>query len=132
MHPTVRASFNGTRFDQQGLRRLFIGLSGIIGTNYGNEGWQQWRDGYVASPNPVPLNPEETDKGGMVVVTGWNGGIRKGEKEALNSPNGAFVVVSDIRGQRWFTEYREMSTLPTAAPLNTTGKWEGCPWPTVF
>jgi hypothetical protein len=124
MHPTLRASFNGTKSGFDGFRKTFISLSRIIGANYGTEtgtGWQVWRDYYISSPDADPKS-----KGGLLVATGYNGGVPKGAKDAINAPNGAFWVVEDIGGKRWITEQREIGTLPSASQLPKGGSWEGC------
>jgi len=124
MHPTLRASFNGSKYDLDGFRETFIAFSGIIGANFGTEtgtGWQMWRDYYISSPDSDPKS-----KGGILVATGYNGGVPKGQTVAFNAPNGAFWVVEDIGGKRWITEQREISTLPSAFQLPKAGSWEGC------
>ena len=124
MHPTLRASFNGTKFDLAGFRNVFKTFSALIGQNYGTptgNGWQTWRDYYISSPDADPKS-----KGGLLVATGFNGGIPKGQTKAINAPNGAFWVVEDIDGERWITEQREMSTLASAVQLPKAGSWAGC------
>ena len=118
MSPDLRASFNGTRFDLEGLRAAFKSFSALIGQNYGTEGWQQWRDAYVASPDTDGIG-----KGGIVVATGFNGGIVRNATTAVNAPNAAFLVVEEVQGKRVFTEYRELSTLPSAYQLPKGGNW---------
>lgn len=118
MHSSLRASFNGTKFDRAGLRTAFKQFSALIGQNYGNEGWQQWRDGFVVSPDT-----DGVGRGGIVVGTGFNGGVQRNQTKAFNAPNAAFLVVEEIGGERVFTEYRELSTLPSAYQLPKGGNW---------
>jgi hypothetical protein len=121
MHPTLRASFNGTKYDREGFRNLFLLFSNLIGKQYAPGDFHPWREYYVASPFPT-----EGSKGGLITATGYNGGLIKGKEEPFYSPNGAFWTVEDIGGRRWITEQREQSTLPTPNQLTPGGSWDNC------
>ncbi|KAF1958475.1 hypothetical protein CC80DRAFT_469526 [Byssothecium circinans] len=121
-HPTLRASFNGTRFNYDGFLNLYKSFSGIIGANYIE--WQQWRDFYVASPDSW----DAKSRGGVVTTQGFNGGVLRSSNNGQNvtnhSPNAGFFVVEEIEGRRWITEIREQSTLASAYQLPKDGqKW---------
>ncbi|KAF2871026.1 hypothetical protein BDV95DRAFT_52716 [Massariosphaeria phaeospora] len=122
-HPSLRASFNNTRYDYTTFVKAYEGFSAAISQNYGT-GWQQWRDFYVASPHATNV----TSRGGVVISMGVNGGILRGQTEANNYPNAGYWIVEEINDRRWVTVLTELSTSP-AQPLVDGGQWAGCETP---
>lgn len=118
-HPSAHVSFNGTRYNPDGFLQIWGAFSTIIGKNY--EQWQNWRDYYVASPDSW----NSTSIGGVVSAQGFNGGILKGGVVS-HAPNSAFMIVEEIEGRRWITEFREQSTLASAFQLPKDGQLWPC------
>jgi hypothetical protein len=114
-HESLRASFNGSKYNYDGFLEVYKLFSGIIDKNYGT-GWQQWRDYYVSSPDP-----DLKSKGGYLISQGFNGGLLKNMEVPTHYPNTKFWVVEGFDGVRKVIEIRELSTSPTAYQLNKTG-----------
>jgi hypothetical protein len=98
--PNVRASFNWVDYDFAGLKQLFTGYYSLISANY---------DFLVITPVDVVVLQNPDDMGGIMYSTGIEEGALKGNSTVRSERDALFAIVTEINGERKFTEWREVT-----------------------
>ncbi|KAH8591031.1 hypothetical protein B0O99DRAFT_281514 [Bisporella sp. PMI_857] len=97
--PNLKATFNFAPHNFTSLKRFFSGVYSVASTKY---------DYLAITPLDSVVVPSTTGGlGGVVYMTGREAGKLKGNSTVRVERDAVFAVVSEVNGQRKFTEWRE-------------------------
>ncbi|KAI0053209.1 hypothetical protein FA95DRAFT_1601236 [Auriscalpium vulgare] len=96
--PTLKATFNQNKYDYKTLKELYTGIHTQMTTKY---------TGFAVNITSAVIVPNANDLGGLITLTGDEGGVPTSGGGLITAPDSAFGVVSEINGRRWITEWRE-------------------------